>query len=48
MMSAFNQWLQIPEQKLDVIKRIIMLLHNASLLYVGIGRHWVTIADSRD
>ncbi|KAH6951290.1 hypothetical protein HG530_013938 [Fusarium avenaceum] len=32
MMSAFNQWLKIPEDKLDVIKRIIMLLHNASLL----------------
>ncbi|KAG5788085.1 hypothetical protein H9Q69_012850 [Fusarium xylarioides] len=34
MMSAFNQWLKIPQDKLEVIKRIIMLLHNASLLYV--------------
>ncbi|KAM4067158.1 polyprenyl synthetase domain-containing protein [Hirsutella rhossiliensis] len=32
MMSAFNQWLQIPDDKLDVIKRIVTLLHNASLL----------------
>ncbi|TKW49120.1 Geranylgeranyl pyrophosphate synthase [Colletotrichum tanaceti] len=32
LMSAFNQWLRIPEQKLEVIKRIVMLLHNASLL----------------
>ncbi|KAG7409643.1 Geranylgeranyl pyrophosphate synthase atmG [Fusarium oxysporum f. sp. rapae] len=32
MISAFNQWLKIPEDKLNVIKRIIMLLHNASLL----------------
>ncbi|KAF4447573.1 geranylgeranyl pyrophosphate synthetase AtmG [Fusarium austroafricanum] len=32
MISAFNQWLKIPENKLDVIKRIVMLLHNASLL----------------
>ncbi|POR36057.1 Uncharacterized protein TPAR_03746 [Tolypocladium paradoxum] len=32
MISAFNQWLQIPDEKLDVIKRIVMLLHNASLL----------------
>ncbi|RYO80291.1 hypothetical protein DL766_006639 [Monosporascus sp. MC13-8B] len=32
MMSAFNQWLRIPEEKLDVIKCIVMLLHNASLL----------------
>jgi geranylgeranyl diphosphate synthase, type III len=40
MMSAFNRWLKIPQDKLEVIKRIIMLLHNASLLYVevcGIG-----------
>ncbi|GKT46898.1 geranylgeranyl pyrophosphate synthase atmG [Colletotrichum spaethianum] len=32
LMSAFNQWLRIPEEKLEVVKRIIMLLHNASLL----------------
>lgn len=36
MIAAFNQWLKIPEDKLDVIKRIIMLLHNASLLYVEV------------
>lgn len=34
MISAFNQWLCIPADKLEVIKRIVMLLHNASLLYV--------------
>ncbi|KAK8917701.1 Geranylgeranyl pyrophosphate synthase [Metarhizium anisopliae] len=32
MISAFNQWLCIPADKLEVIKRIVMLLHNASLL----------------
>ncbi|KAI9152359.1 Geranylgeranyl pyrophosphate synthase atmG [Paramyrothecium foliicola] len=32
MMLAFNQWLQIPDDKLNVIQRIVMLLHNASLL----------------
>ncbi|OLN95501.1 Geranylgeranyl pyrophosphate synthase 1 [Colletotrichum chlorophyti] len=32
LMSAFNEWLQIPQEKLDVIKRIVSLLHNASLL----------------
>ncbi|KAK8876911.1 isoprenoid synthase domain-containing protein [Apiospora arundinis] len=32
MMNAFNQWLQIPEEKLDIIKEVIKLLHTASLL----------------
>ncbi|KAH2594826.1 hypothetical protein KXW93_002180 [Aspergillus fumigatus] len=32
LISAFNQWLQIPEDKLDVIKRVVGLLHSASLL----------------
>ncbi|KAF6789048.1 Geranylgeranyl pyrophosphate synthase 1 [Colletotrichum sojae] len=32
LMSAFNKWLQIPQEKLEVIKKIVMLLHNASLL----------------
>lgn len=46
-MSAFNQWLKIPEDKLDVIKRIIMLLHNASLLYVVVLWYCADITDSR-
>lgn len=33
LISAFNQWLQIPEDKLDVIKRVVGLLHSTSLLY---------------
>ncbi|GAQ12099.1 geranylgeranyl pyrophosphate synthase [Aspergillus lentulus] len=32
LISAFNQWLQIPEDKLDVIKRVVGLLHSTSLL----------------
>lgn len=32
MMNAFNQWLQIPEEKLEIIKEVIKLLHTASLL----------------
>ncbi|KAK8073458.1 geranyl geranyl pyrophosphate synthase [Apiospora phragmitis] len=32
MMDAFNQWLQIPEEKLEIIKEVIKLLHTASLL----------------
>lgn len=38
MITAFNEWLQIPDDKLEVIKRIIELLHTASLLYVSWGR----------
>ncbi|EAW13638.1 geranylgeranyl pyrophosphate synthase spyE [Aspergillus clavatus NRRL 1] len=32
LISSFNEWLKIPEQKLDIIKRVIGLLHTASLL----------------
>lgn len=32
MMDAFNLWLQIPEEKLIIIKEVVKLLHTASLL----------------
>ncbi|OQD97267.1 hypothetical protein PENVUL_c084G00576 [Penicillium vulpinum] len=32
LISAFNEWLQIPEEKLSLIKRVVELLHTASLL----------------
>ncbi|VDC02873.1 unnamed protein product [Peniophora sp. CBMAI 1063] len=32
MISAFNIWLAVPEEKLQVIRRVIGMLHNASLL----------------
>ncbi|KAH7044066.1 geranylgeranyl pyrophosphate synthetase AtmG [Macrophomina phaseolina] len=32
MITAFNEWLQLPAEKLEVIKRIVELLHTASLL----------------
>ncbi|KAE8340171.1 hypothetical protein BDV24DRAFT_152188 [Aspergillus arachidicola] len=32
LIDAFNEFLEVPNDKLDVIKRIIDLLHNASLL----------------
>jgi len=32
MMNAFNQWLQLPEEKLEIVKEVIKLLHTASLL----------------
>lgn len=30
---AFNYWLNIPSEKLEVIEEIIKMLHNASLLW---------------
>lgn len=32
MMRAFNVWLNVPESKLQIIGRVISMLHNASLL----------------
>ncbi|GBE83942.1 Geranylgeranyl pyrophosphate synthase [Sparassis crispa] len=32
MIAAFNQWLQVPEDKLDVISRVVSMLHTASLM----------------
>ncbi|KAJ6018767.1 geranylgeranyl pyrophosphate synthetase [Penicillium canescens] len=32
LISSFNEWLQIPEEKLSLIKRVVELLHTASLL----------------
>lgn len=34
MIEAFNAWLNVPEDKLKVISRVVSMLHNASLLYV--------------
>ena len=34
MTSAFNQWLNVPEDKLHIITKVIGMLHNASLLCV--------------
>jgi geranylgeranyl diphosphate synthase type 3 len=32
MIDAFDLWLQVPEADLEVIKRVVRMLHNASLL----------------
>ncbi|TCD64480.1 geranylgeranyl pyrophosphate synthetase [Steccherinum ochraceum] len=32
MISAFNKWLQVPEDKLQTIARVVSMLHTASLL----------------
>ena len=34
ILAAFNEWLQVDEQSLKVIDRVVGMLHNASLLYV--------------
>ena len=37
--QAFNEWLRIPEDKLNIITEIVGLLHTASLLYVLFSFH---------
>ncbi|XP_065839223.1 geranylgeranyl pyrophosphate synthase-like [Oscarella lobularis] len=32
LLDAFNHWLQVPEEKLDGLKEVTQMLHNASLL----------------
>lgn len=32
LISAFNEWFQIPDEQLEIIKRVVGLLHVASLL----------------
>lgn len=34
LIDAFNIWLKVPEAELDVIRKVVRMLHNASLLYV--------------
>lgn len=34
LIAAFNRWLQVPEESLAIVTRIIVMLHTASLLYV--------------
>jgi geranylgeranyl diphosphate synthase type 3 len=35
LISAFNEWLRVPEESLTVITKVIGMLHTASLLYVS-------------
>ncbi|VDB98238.1 unnamed protein product [Peniophora sp. CBMAI 1063] len=35
LISAFSAWLNVPEDKLQIIQRMVGMLHNASLLYVA-------------
>ena len=34
LIQAFNLWLEIPEDKIELISEVTKMLHNASLLYV--------------
>jgi geranylgeranyl diphosphate synthase type 3 len=34
LIEAFNRWLNVPEDKLKVIARVVNMLHSASLMYV--------------
>jgi geranylgeranyl diphosphate synthase type 3 len=34
MIDAFNHWLSVPTEQLNIVKRIVGLLHTASLLSV--------------
>lgn len=34
MISAFNVWLKVPEERLAIINKVVGMLHTASLLYL--------------
>jgi geranylgeranyl diphosphate synthase type 3 len=34
MIAAFNHWLNVPADKLEIITKVVGMLHSASLLYV--------------
>ena len=33
LIAAFNKWLRVPPERLEVITRVVGMLHTASLLY---------------
>jgi geranylgeranyl diphosphate synthase type 3 len=33
LIDAFNKWFHVPELQLSMIKRIVAMLHTASLMY---------------
>jgi hypothetical protein len=34
LMSAFNLWMNVPQAKMEIIDKVVGMLHNASLLWV--------------
>lgn len=39
--AAFNLWLKVPPERLEVITRVVGMLHTASLLYVMLFLHFI-------
>lgn len=39
VLSAFNVWLEVDGESLNIIDKVVGMLHNASLLYVGLFFH---------
>lgn len=39
--AAFNKWLRVPPARLEVITRVVGMLHTASLLYVSCPSFWI-------
>ena len=36
LLQALNLWMNVPEDKLAIISKIVHTLHNASLMYAGV------------
>lgn len=45
LMAAFNVWINVPEDKLKIIAKVVSMLHNASLMCAS-PRLWVSRARS--
>ena len=37
LVSAFNHWLRVPEERLAIVTKVVGMLHTASLLYGGLS-----------
>ena len=49
MIASFNVWLQVPETALEIITRVVEMLHTSSLLYPSVAfRIDVSIDDVED
>ena len=36
LVDAFNVWLQVPPESLEIVKQVVGMLHTASLLWVSL------------
>ncbi|KAI9701342.1 MAG: geranylgeranyl pyrophosphate synthetase [Bogoriella megaspora] len=48
LIHAFNKWLKVPEGSLEVIKKVVGMLHTASLLYVNPTLKGAAVDDVED